>query len=103
MHATQATIETTFDRLWIQHHAYLLDRQQTALLRCLRDDPDRVLTLFDYFISQSIGRIAISDTAPPLIPTRYCQTCGRENTRRYARLCRRCDERRYRQRTPRAG
>jgi hypothetical protein len=98
-----ATLTDIFDRLWTEHHAYLLDRQQTALLRCLRDEPSRVLALFDYFISQSLGRIAISDVAPPLVPTRYCHACGRENLRRHARLCKRCDDRRYRrQRTPRA-
>lgn len=90
-----ATLDETFDRLWTQHHAYLLDRQQTALLRCLRDEPDRVLVLFDYFIRQSLGRIAISDVAPPLTPIRRCLACGRENERRRNRYCRRCAKRRY--------
>lgn len=100
MHATQTTIETTFDRLWELHHPYLLDRQQTALLRCLRDDPSRVLALFGYFISQSIGRIAISDTAPSLERMRWCPRCGQLNPRRYAKYCRRCHDRAYPRRKP---
>lgn len=88
-----AIIESTFDTLWTQHHAYLLDRQQTALLRCLRDEPDRVLALFDYFISQSLGRIAISDVAPSLERMRWCPRCGQLNSRRYAKYCKQCHDR----------
>lgn len=89
-------IDLLFDQLWIHHHAYLLDREQTALLRCLRDEPNRVLGLFDYFISQSLGRIAISDLAPPLQPIRRCLGCGHENERRRNRYCRRCAKLHYR-------
>lgn len=99
-----STLEATFDHLWEIHHYYLLDREQCALLRCLRDEPARVMGLFAYYLDQAKGRPPISDIAPPLMPTRWCQACGRENTRKHARLCRRCDERRYkRQRTRRAG
>ena len=87
------TIHHDFDHLWEQHHAYLLDREQTALLRCLRDEPRRVLGLFAYFIEQSLGRLAISDIAPSLERMRWCPRCGRENPRRYAKYCNRCHDR----------
>lgn len=98
-------LDAAFEARWDAYAARLLDREQQALLRCLRDAPEKVLGLFDYYIELSAGRPNLDE--PALAPLRYrppgrrsrrCVCCGGRNTRQRNKLCYACYRARYERR-----
>lgn len=89
-------LEPTFDALWIEHHEYLTDHEQLVLLRCLHDEPDRVLGLFQYFIERSLGRVVVAAHYETPAPTkrRRCLGCKATLTTA-AQYCKSCTHERY--------